>query len=156
MRVFSLAKSGIAVLSVTMGMAILSAPANAQVVAEAHPFYEVAREVTLQGTVSKVLAKPGVGMIFGSHLLLQTGSGELDASLGRWAMQGKGAVPLTAGQQVELTGVVKTLIKRQVLIVRTVKLGGQVYTIRNQNGVEVSPRTRERSGQQAGRKGKLQ
>jgi len=95
-------------------------------------------------------------MIFGSHLLLRTATGELDASLGRWAMQGKGTVPVAAGQSVELTGVVKTLMKRQVLIVRTVELDGKVYEIRNQHGVEVSSRARQRAEQQAAQQGDRQ
>ncbi len=156
MKAFSLAKSGIAALTVATAIAIGSGPASAQVVAQAHPFYEVDREVAVQGTVSHVLAKPGAGMIFGSHLLLQTASGELDASLGRWALQGKGAVPVMAGESVELIGVMKTLMKRPVLIVRTVKLGTQVYTVRSQRGVEISPLSRERAEQQATQKGALQ
>ena len=156
MRAFSLAKSGMAALTVMLGIAIGAGTAGAQVVAEARPFYDASREVTVQGTVSSVLVKPNAGMIFGSHLLLQTAGGELDASLGRWALQGKGSVPLTAGQHVQVTGVVKTLMKRQVLIVRTVSLGGQVYTVRNQHGVEVSPRARQITLQQTAQKGGVQ
>ena len=156
MTVFSLARSGVAALTVTLGIAIAAGTAGAQVVAEAHPFYDASREVTVQGTVSSVLTKPDAGMIFGSHLLLQTATGELDASLGRWALQGKAIAPLAAGQHVEVTGVVKTLMKRQVLIVRTVSLNGQVYTLRNQHGVELSPQARERAEQQAAQKGGLQ
>lgn len=156
MNGFSLAKSGITALTVAIAIAIGSGPASAQVVAQARPFYDVAREVTIQGTVSSVLIRPKAGMIFGSHLLLQTASGELDASLGRWALQGKTQIPAAAGQPIELTGVMKTLMKRQVLIVRTVKLAGQVYTVRNPHGVEMSPLARERADQQAAEKGELQ
>jgi hypothetical protein len=156
MKVLSLAKSCMTALAVTLGIAIAAGGAGAQEVVKAAPFYDASREVTVQGAVSSVLTKPNAGMIFGSHLLLQTASGELDASLGRWALQGKGAVPLTAGQHVELTGVVKTLMKRQVLIVRTVSVNGQVYAIRNQHGVEVSSLARERAEQQATQNGGLQ
>jgi hypothetical protein len=156
MKAFSLVKSGMAVLTVAIGITIVAGPTSAQVVAEARPFYDVAREVTIQGRVSSVLSRSNPGMIFGSHLLLQTASGQLDASLGRWARQGKGTVPVSAGQQVELTGVMKTLMKRQVLIVRTVKLDGHVYAVRNQHGVEISPLARERAVQQAAQKGEQQ
>jgi len=117
--------------------------AQAQIAAEtrtARPFtYDVTQEVTLSGTVSSVLTKPAAGMIMGSHLLLATPSGPVDASLGRFGLLGKGAVSVTAGQQIEVTGVMKTLNDKQVLLVRTVKTGGQIYTIRNQHGFPVPP-----------------
>jgi len=74
-------------------------------------------------------------MIAGSHLVLATASGEVDASLGRWGLQGKGGLSVAAGEQVEVTGVHKTLKGRQVFVVRTVKADGQVYTMRNQHGI---------------------
>jgi hypothetical protein len=67
----------------------------------------------------------------------------VDASLGRFGLFGKGAVSVTAGQQIEVTGVMKTLNDKQVLLVRTVKTGGQTYTIRNQHGFLVPPQARE-------------
>ena len=57
----------------------------------AGPFgYDASREVTLSGTVSSVLAKPSKGMIMGSHLLLATPSGPVDASVGRFGLRGRG------------------------------------------------------------------
>jgi hypothetical protein len=117
------------------------------------PYYDVAREVTLKGTVSSVLTMPSPGMIMGSHLLLATASGEVDASLGRFGLLGKGALAVAAGQQVEVTGVMKTLMGRQVFVARTVKVGEQVYTMRNQHGVQVSPQARERARQMTTQKG---
>jgi hypothetical protein len=112
----------------------------------AGPFsYDVTQEVTLNGTVSSVLTKPSPGMIMGSHLLLATPSGPVDASLGMFGLRGKGAVSVAAGQQIEVTGVMKTLKNKQVFLVRTVKAGGQVYTIRNEHGFPVSPQARERA-----------
>ena len=119
----------------------------------AEPYYDVAREVTLKGTVSSVLANPSPGMIVGSHLLLATASGEVDASLGRFGLVGKDALSVAAGQQVEVTGVMKTLMDRQVFVARTVTVGGQVYTMRNQHGIHVSPQARERARQMATQKG---
>ena len=112
----------------------------------AGPFnYDIAKEVTLNGMVSSVLTKPTAGMIMGSHLLLATPSGPVDASLGRFGLEGKGAVKVAPGQQIEITGVMKTLNDKQVLLTRTVKVGGQVYTIRNEHGVPLSPQARERA-----------
>jgi hypothetical protein len=133
----------IAGLLVGLLFAILVVPLNAQTAGDSHVYYDVTQEVTLSGTVSAVLVKPAPGMIMGSHLLLATISGQVDASLGNWALQGKGALSVTPGQQVEVTGVMKTLNHKQVFIARTVKAGGKVYTMRNEHGIPVSPQARE-------------
>jgi hypothetical protein len=125
--------------------------AQAQTTAEtraAGPFsYDISKEVTLNGTVSSVLTGPSPGMIMGSHLLLTTSSGPVDASLGMFAMRGKGAVSVVVGQQVEVTGVMKTMNGKQVFLVRIVKAGGQVYTIRNERGFPIPPQARESASQ---------
>jgi|SRR5271166_3519973 len=134
-------------------LAIPAVPLAAQPEREFQPFYDISKEVTLTGTVSSVLAKPAAGMIFGSHLLLDTTSGQVDASLGKWGLQGKSALSVAAGEPVEVTGVMKTINNKQVFIVRTVKVNGQVYTIRNQYGVPRSPQSRERASEKAAQGG---
>jgi DNA/RNA endonuclease YhcR with UshA esterase domain len=133
--------------------AILALPLVAQSERESRAFYDIAKEVTLTGTVSSVLAKPAAGMLFGSHLMLDTNLGQVDASLGKWGLQGKGALSVAAGEAVEVTGVMKTMNDKPVFIVRTVKVSGQVFTIRNQYGVPRSPQSRERASQKAARGG---
>jgi hypothetical protein len=109
------------------------------------PFsYDVSKETKLSGTVTSVLEKPAPGMIMGSHLLVETRSGRVDASLGRFALIGKEALIISAGQLIEATGVMKMLLGQQVFLVRTVKVNDQVYVIRNQRGLALSPQARER------------
>jgi hypothetical protein len=110
------------------------------------PFsYDVSQKVTLSGTVSSVLTKPAAGMIMGSHLLFVTSSGPVDASLGKFAMLGDDALAVTAGQQIEVTGVAKTIKDRQVFLAGIVKAGSTVYVIRSKHGLVVSPQARERA-----------
>jgi hypothetical protein len=109
-----------------------------------------AAEVTLTGTVSSVLVKAAPGMIVGSHLLLATPNGPVDASLGRFGLQGDGAVSVAAGQEIEATGVMKRIKDRFVFLVRRMKVGGEVYTIRNKHGFPVSPQARKRASQKTG------
>jgi len=132
--------------------AILAVPLSAQPATHSSPFYDVTKEIKLSGTVSSVLAKPLPEMIVGSHLVFATETGVVDASLGRWGLQGKGALSVVPGQQVEVTGVMKTLNGAQVFIARTVKVGGQVYLIRNEHGVSMSPQARDRASQNAAQK----
>jgi len=120
-------------------------PAQAQTTALG---YAAGEESTLTGAVTNVLAKSLSGIIVGSHLLLATPSGPVDASLGRFGLIGDGALPVAAGQQIEATGVMKKIQGRPVFLVRTVKVSsGEVYTIRTEHGFPVPPRARERAGQ---------
>jgi hypothetical protein len=116
---------------------------------------DTSHEVALTGTVSALLAKPNAGMLMGSHILLATLAGPVDVSLGRFGMRGKGALLVAAGQQIEVTGVMKTYTTnnndKEVLLARTVKVGDEIYTVRNEHGFPISPQTRERvSGKNAG------
>jgi hypothetical protein len=126
-------------------LTILTLPLTAQPTHESRPYYDLAKEVTLSGTVSSVVTKHSSEMVLGSHLLLATASGELDASLGKWGLEGKGSLSVAAGQEVEVTGVMKTIKNKQVFIARTVKAAGHIYTIRNKYGIAVSPQSRERA-----------
>jgi len=114
----------------------------------AAPFtYDSAREVTLAGTVSKVLTQASPGMVPGAHLLLTTPAGSLDVSLGTFALRGEGALSVDLGQQVQVTGVPKTLRGGQFILARNVTVGKQVYPIRNKHGILVSPQARMRASQ---------
>jgi hypothetical protein len=118
------------------------------------PFsYNVAEESTLKGTVSSVLTKSTPGMITGSHLLVNTASGSVDASLGTFGLRGKGAIPVRAGDPVEITGILKTIKNKPVFLARTVKADNQIYTVRNEHGFPVAPRARERASRKIAQKG---
>ena len=132
----------------------LQAQATTSAAKSATPFsYDTSEEVTVAGTVSSVLTDAAPGMIVGSHLLLATSSGPVDGSLGRFGLRGYGAVSVAAGQQIEATGVLKTIKDKPVLLVRIVKVGSEIYTIRNQHGVLLSPQARERASRKTGPKG---
>jgi hypothetical protein len=118
--------------------------------------YDPAEEVTLHGTVSSVLTKAAPSMIAGSHLLFATPAGPVDASLGRLGLQGYGAVSVAAGQQIEATGVMKTIKDQPIFLVRILKVGGEIYTIRNQRGLLLSPQARQRAAQKTSPNGEAQ
>ena len=61
-------------------------------------------------------------------------------------MEGKDALSVTPGQEIELTGVMMTRDK-EVFVVRNVKANGQTYIMRNEHGIDVSPLTRERAAE---------
>jgi hypothetical protein len=138
-------------LCLALPLRFVQAQATAAATMAAGPFsYDVSKEVTLNGTVSSVLTTSTRGMVPGSHLLLSTPSGPVDASLGTFGLRGKGALSVEAGQQVEVTGVMKTLKGGgPVFLARTVRVGKQVYAIRNEHGVPVSPQSRDRASRKS-------
>ena len=115
-------------------------------------YYDISKEVTLTGRVLTVLRVPSQGMIPGSHILLATSSGQVDASLGSWGLEGRGALSVAPGQAIEVTGVMKTLLDKHVFVVRTARAGDQTYQMRNEFGIPVSPQARERALQNAAQK----
>ena len=123
--------------------AILAVPLSAATKPEPHPFYDISHEVTMSGPVTGVLHGPSAGLIPGSHILLVTGAGTVDASLGKWGLQGK-EDSIHNGEQVTVKGVMKTLKNKQVFFVRTVEFGGHTYVIRNEHGVPLTPKSHER------------
>lgn len=132
----------------------LSQPSLAQtapvVTTEAGPLnYDPSKEITINGTVASVLTKPSPGMLGGSHLLLSTLSGPMDVSLGAFGMRGKGALSVAAGEQIAVTGVVKTFKGTQVFLARMVMAAGQSYAIRNAHGIPITPQARERATENA-------
>jgi hypothetical protein len=149
--------TGLCTLSVFLLISSLR-PVQAQttmgVARSATPFdYDIRDEVTLPGTVTSILTKAAPGMIAGSHLILVTSSGPVDASLGGFGLHGYGAASVVAGRQIEVTGVMRTIKDKPIFLVRTLKVGGEVYTIRNQQGVQLSPQARERAEQKMGQTG---
>jgi hypothetical protein len=118
--------------------------------------YDSTQEVTLSGTVVSVRTKGAPGMMAGSHLLLESQSGVVDASLGRFGLAGYGAVSVSGGEKIEATGVMRTIKDKPVFVVRTVSAGGKVYSVRNEHGSVLTPQARERAGQKTGQKGESQ
>jgi len=121
------------------------------------PKYDIAQEVTLTGSVTSVVkyASPETHMLGGSHLIVETTSGKIDASLGGYAMKAEGALPVTPGQQVQLTGVMKTIRDQQVFVTRLIQINGRVYKIRNEHGFVLAPAPRKSAATSESKGGQL-
>ena len=135
---------------VVLALCLFATPAHAQTAegtasSAVPPKYDIAREVTLAGTVSSVVKKttPEMQMLGGSHLVIRTTSGKIDASLGGYAMKAQGALSVSPGQQVQVTGVMKTIRDQQVFVTRLVQVNGRVYKIRNEHGFVLAPEPRK-------------
>lgn len=109
------------------------------------PRYDVAKEITLQGVIDSVVAKPGAGMMPGAHLLLATKLGRVDAQIGPWALRGSRAAALAAGDSVTVVGIMSSFNGKGVLLTRLIQAGGQTITIRNTHGFTLLPGAAERN-----------
>jgi hypothetical protein len=135
---------------VVLGLCLFATPTHAQTAegtpdSVVAPKYDITREVTLTGTVSSLVKNttPEMQMLGGSHLIVQTTSGKIDASLGGYAMKTVGALSVTPGQQVQVTGVMKAIRDQQVFVTRLVQVNGRVYKIRNEHGFVLAPGPRK-------------
>jgi hypothetical protein len=118
------------------------------------PFaYDASQEAEVQGNVATVLLVPSHGMIPGSHILLTSPAGQVDVSLGVFGLRGPDSPPLKEGQQISVTGVIKTIGGKEVFLARTVRVGENIYAIRNEHGIPVPPQARSRAGQENSHKG---
>ncbi|MGB8522376.1 MAG: hypothetical protein WCD43_05385 [Candidatus Acidiferrales bacterium] len=133
-----------------LALCLFATPAHAQTAegtasSVVPPKYDITREVTLTGTVNSVVRKttPEMQMLGGSHLIVQTASGKIDASLGGYAMKAEGALSVSPGQQVQVTGVMKTIRDQQVFVTRLVQVNGRLYKIRNEHGFVLAPESRK-------------
>ena len=103
-----------------------------------HQWYDMSEEVRITGMVSSVEKTParGTESLPGSHLIVETMTEKVNASLGRFALKGKSTLSLAPGQQVQLIGVMKTIKERQVFVVRVIQVNSHAYTLRNEHGFE--------------------
>jgi DNA/RNA endonuclease YhcR with UshA esterase domain len=101
--------------------------------------YDVSREVTIEGTVARVVSAPTPGMLVGAHVYLTTSAGTVDAHLGIYAMRGANALKIAPGERVRMTGVMVTVKDQPILLVRTAQTGAGTYAIRDAHGFPLRP-----------------
>jgi hypothetical protein len=101
--------------------------------------YDVSKEVTLTGTVSNVVKKPTAGLLLGTHLMLATSKGSIDAHIGSYPGRDKRLDSVKQGESVKAVGVMRKTKEGEVFIVRTVEKNGETLTVRNENGFFVGP-----------------
>ncbi|MGC1684474.1 MAG: hypothetical protein WA734_02530 [Candidatus Acidiferrales bacterium] len=117
------------------------------------PQYNVNKEVTLEGTVRSVVKKPTVGMALGTHLILSTSKGPVDAHIGDFVFKGSHPLAVAAGQSVKVTGAMTTIKNKQLFLVRSIDISGHVTPVRTERGFLIVPGVKGRIFQTAAEKG---
>lgn len=106
--------------------------------------YDPAREVTVRGTVVEVRDLTRSAAPRGTYLILRTEIRTLKVHLGPRARLGRGRLPLSAGEPVEVVG---SLVRRgdaEILLAREVRKAGAVLRFRNARGFPIRGHQRGR------------
>ena len=91
------------------------------------------REVTLAGSVERLVQRPAPGAPAGLHLLLSASGSMVDAHLGPFfSKQNQDA--LEAGKSVQVVGSMTSVNGLEVMLVRQLTVDGRVITVRNERG----------------------
>lgn len=127
-------------LALCVGIGLLGTAAIAQSAASTKPLpaYDLAKELKIQGTVRMISTRsdPSSGLP-GTHLMLRTPRGVVDAHLGsRFAVKAE-HVRLRAGQTVEVTGMMTRYNGNPILVVRILTTSSHIYVLRDEQGMPV-------------------
>jgi hypothetical protein len=121
--------------------ALLTATAVAQRSANANPVagsYDIANDVSVQGTVLKYTEKSATPPI-GTHVLVQTASGNVDVHLGDARLLHLANVKILPGAAVRFIGQPKQIGANSVFLARLVQIGTQILALRSEQGFLYGP-----------------
>jgi hypothetical protein len=91
------------------------------------------REITVRGAIREVIPTHLAGSPAGVHILIDSLQGPFDASLGSY-LPSEVQQALSNGEQVQVTGVVRTANGKDYLFVRQLSVAGHQLTVRNPQG----------------------
>ena len=99
--------------------------------------YNIANDVSLQGTVLRYTENSATPPI-GTHVLLQTSSGNVDVHLGDARLLHLAKLNITQGWNVRFVGQMDTAGSNPVFLARLVQVGAQVVAVRSERGFLLS------------------
>jgi hypothetical protein len=98
--------------------------------------YDQTKEVTLVGTVERLVTHPDSGGPAGFHLFISSSGKTIDAHLGPFFSR-QNQEALEAGQSVQIVGISTSIGGKDVLLARQLIFGGRLVTVRNERGALV-------------------
>jgi hypothetical protein len=140
MKLFQRSNCRLAVLLflASTGAAFAQRPgANAVSAKPAPGTYDIAKDVSLQGTVVKYTENSQTPPI-GAHALLQTAGGNVDVHLGDARLLHLNKLNITQGASVRFVGQMRTVGQNSVFLARLVQVGAQVVAVRSDHGLPLA------------------
>ena len=108
-------------------------------VAQANISYDLSRETVLEGTVVSFTSNSKTPPL-GSHVTIQTASGPVDVHLGSEALLKSNDIFLAAGDSIRIVGESQPYGGGSFFAARVLQKGSQSVTLRNSNGIPLSPK----------------
>lgn len=96
--------------------------------------YDITKEVKIEGTIQKIETE-GVNTPIGTHVLIQTAQGVVDAHLGSGAAARPSYLGIGEGDEVELVGMMQKVGGNQVLLARLLTTSDRIFVLRNERGI---------------------
>lgn len=130
------------VTSILIVSAVIAAPLHAQIAASRAttnamvPAYDISKEVRVQGVIEKINGFGNDGPI-GTHILIQTASGTVDAHLGFGPAVSSKNLGISVGQNVTVIGMMETVGSSSVLMARILTTPSRVVVLRNEHGIPI-------------------
>jgi len=131
-----LALSGVFLLSPAAPAQPQAASATAPSAAQFPTPYDLSKEIKIQGTIQQIDTSNDRVPI-GTHVLLQTSSGVVDAHLGPLNKASLGALNLSVGESLTLTGMNESTSSGTVFLARILTTPSRVVILRNERGFPV-------------------
>jgi hypothetical protein len=98
--------------------------------------YNLANEIKIQGTIEKI-DTTGTIVPMGTHILIQTPQGVIDAQLGFGAAAKPSRLGIAEGQSVTVVGMMESIGNGQVLLARLLTTSDHIFVLRNEHGIPV-------------------
>jgi hypothetical protein len=103
------------------------------------PRYQASKEVTMEGTIQSVVKKPTPGSMLGTHLMVSTSKGTIDAHIGTFVTRGSHGYSPAVGQSVKIVGVMTTVNHKEVFLTRSIESGNRTVQVRTAHGFLIVP-----------------
>jgi hypothetical protein len=116
----------------------LAQRANSKSMAAASGGYSVANDVSLGGAILSYNENSKTPPL-GTHVLLQTASGNVDVHLGDARVLHQAKLSLAPGMSVRFVGQLESVGKNTVFLARLVQVGSHVVAVRSNHGMPLGP-----------------
>jgi hypothetical protein len=126
--------AGLSFITPTFGQA-----AGQQADSSANSFvhvYDVTKEIKVEGSIQKIETGT-TDLPLGTHVLIQTAQGVVDAHLGSSTGANPSYLGITEGQNVTLVGMMETFAGNQILLARLMTTPSHIFVLRNEHGIPV-------------------
>jgi len=98
--------------------------------------FDQTKEVTVVGTVERLVTHPASGGPAGLHLFISSSGKTVDAHLGPFLSR-QNQEALVSGQSVQIVGISTNIHGKDVLLARQLIFAGRLVTVRNERGALV-------------------